>query len=158
MNALVTIEFVVPVGYLSGDYARLVGNGGSGEIDWNSPLTEEVFDLFPNGAGIYGYGHAPWGHFRWGHAHSMRAAGYGHLPWGKFPWGYGTAVVKAKYEVSVCGDYKFGLACYDGIDNVHEGIPGEVTVNVHIAPASPVGLKKNSYNKATDILILDVAA
>ena len=64
--------FVVPKGYNPGDYAQLHGNGGSGSVDWNNPLTDTVYDLFPNGAGIYGWGHAPWGHFRWGHADSMR--------------------------------------------------------------------------------------
>lgn len=156
MSALIIIQFVVPVGYEPGDYARLHGNNGEGDIDWNSPLTEEIFDLFPNGAGIYGWGHAPWGHFRWGHAHSMRTPGWGHLPWGRFPWGHGTAVITARHIVNTCGAYKFGFACYDKSGNLHEGTPDEATVDVHIAPPAPTGLKKNSYNKTTDILVLDV--
>lgn len=157
MSALITIEFAVPVGYNDGDYAKLHGNGGSGDIDWNSPISEEIFNLFPRGAGIFGFGHAPWGHFRWGHAHSMRTPGWGHLPWGHFPWGHGTALITATYEVDDCGAYKFGFACYDKLGNLHVGSPEEVTVNVHIAPAAPTGLKKNSYDKATDILVLDAA-
>ncbi len=155
MSALITIQFVVPVGYQEGDYARLHGNGGEGNIDWQNPLSEEKLALFPNGAGIFGFGRAPWGYFRWGHAHSMRAAGWGHLPWGRFPWGYGTAVVLAKHEVDSCGNYKFGLACYDKHGNVHQGTPEEVEVEVHLAPPAPTGLKKNSYDKNTDILVLD---
>ena len=64
MRALVTIQFIVGLGYLRGDYARLHGNGGSGDIDFNTPVNNEVYDLFPDNAGIYGWGHAPWGHFR----------------------------------------------------------------------------------------------
>jgi len=157
VSILITIDFVVPVGYQAGDYARLCTNGGSGDIDYDNPL-EAIYDLFPNGAGIYGWGHAPWGHFRWGHAHSMRTAGWGHLPWGRFPWGHGTAVITAQYRADCCGAYKFAFACYDTAGNVHAGTPEEVTVHVHIAPPAPVGLKLYSYNKTTDVLVLDVAA
>ena len=157
MSVLITIEFVVPVGYEESDYAYLHGNGGSGNIDWNNPLLEYIFELFPNGAGIYGWGYAPWGHFRWGRAHSQRAAGWGHLPWGKFPWGHGTTVITATYQVNSCGQYKFGFACYDRLGNLHEGTPEEVTVHIHIAPPVPAGLKKNSYNKDTDVLVLNAA-
>jgi len=159
MGIMITIQFAVPAGYLNGDYARLCGNGGSGDIDWNNPLTEEIFDLFPRGCGIYGFGHAPWGHFRFGHGYSTSTQGFGHLPWGNFPFGYGTALITATCQVEGCGTYKFGFACYDKLGNVHEGTPEEVTQAIHVAPAAPItGLKKNSYNKTTDVLILDEAA
>ena len=157
MSAMITIEFVVPAGYQQGDYAQLHGNGGDGNVDWNNPLTDEFNNLFPDGAGVYGWGHAPWGHFRWGHGHSMNCLGWGHLPWGHFPWGHGSGEITAKHQVDSCGTYKFGLACYDELGNPHTGTPEEATVNVHIAPLAPSGLKKNSYDKETDILVLDVA-
>ena len=145
------------MGYQPGDYAKLHGNGGSGNIDWNSPLINDIYELFPNRAGIYGWGHAPWGRFRWGHAHSARTPGWGYLPWGHFPWGHGTAVISAIHHVDSCGAYKFGFACYDKFGNVHQGSPEEATVYIHIAPPAPVGLKKNTYNKDTDIMVLDAA-
>ncbi|MHC4498039.1 MAG: hypothetical protein ACYS21_02870 [Planctomycetota bacterium] len=157
MSAVITIDFVVPVGYQAGDYARLHGNGGSGSIDWNNPLSSEIFELFPRGIGICGWGRAPWGHFRWGRAHSMRTLGWGHLPWGRFPWGRGTAWIKAQHKVETCGEYKFGFASYDKAGNPHQGTPDEVTVHVHIAPAAPTGLTKVSYNKETDVLVLAAA-
>jgi len=157
MTALITVQFVVPAGHVPGDYARLHGNGGSGDIDWDTPATNAVYDLFPSGAGIYGWGHAPWGHYRWGHGHSMRTLGWGHLPWGHYPWGHGSALIAATYEASACGEYKFGFACYDKAGNLHEGAPEEVAVHVHIAPDAPTGLKKSSYNKDTDVLVLDAA-
>ena len=157
MPALVTIEFVVPVGYEADDYANLHGNGGSGLIDWNNPLDDAIYELFPRGAGVFGWGHAPWGNFRWGKAHSAGPLGWGHLPWGHFPWGLGTAIIIVTHEVTSCGAYKFGLACYDKLGNVHQGSPEEVTVNIHITPSAPTALTKNSYNKATDVLILNAA-
>ena len=157
MDALITIRFVVPVGYSKGDYARLHGNNGSGDIDWDTPLTDEVFELFPNGGGIFGWGHAPWGHFRWGHAHSAGCSGWGHLPWGHFPWGHGTGVIEATHQISACGDYKYGLTCRDELGNLHEGSPEEVTAVVHLSPAAPTGLIKNSYDKTTKVLVLDAA-
>jgi len=157
MSGLITIQFAVPVGYEDGDYARLHGDGASGTIDWNNPINNNIYPLFPDGAGIFGWGRCPWGHFPWSRAHSLRADGWAHLPWGRFPWGHGTAIITAVYEVDVCGKYKFGFACYDKLGNIHEGTPEQVEVDVHVAPPAPSGLKKNSYNKDTDILILDVA-
>ena len=158
MSAIITIEFIVPVGYEQGDYAILHGNGGDGDIDWDNPVDNNIYDLFPDGGGIFGWGHAPWGHFRWGHAHSKRTAGWGHLPWGHFPWGHGTGVIRAAQQVDYCGDYKYGFKCYDKLGNLHTGTPEEASVSVHIAPPAPTGLKKNSYDKDTDVLVLDVAA
>ena len=157
MSVQITIQWVVVGGYLPGDYARLHGNSGSGDINWDTPLINNIFELFPRGAGIYGFGLAPWGHFLWGHAFSMRTLGWGHLPWGKFPWGYGTIVIKAIYIATDCGAYKFAFACYDALGNLHEGTPDEVTVHVHIAPPAPTGLKKVSYDKGTDVLVLSAA-
>ncbi|MHC4398022.1 MAG: hypothetical protein ACYS1A_20455 [Planctomycetota bacterium] len=88
----------------------------------------------------------------------MRAAGWGHLPWGRFPWGHGTGVIRATHQVSECGEYKYGFKCYDKLGNLHTGTPEEATASVHIAPPAPSGLKKNSYNKDTDILVLDAVA
>ena len=157
MSAKITIRFVVPAGYCDTDYAQLHGNGGSGAIDWSSPLNNRDYSLFPGGAGIYGWGRAPWGRFRWGHGHSMQATGFGSLPWGRFPWGHGTGVIEAVVTVRYCGAYKFALACYDIAGNDHEGSPEELDVPVHIAPPTPTGLTKTSYNKETDTLVLTAA-
>ena len=156
MPALISLQFVVPAGYAEGDYAMLCGSDADGGIDWETPLTARRMEMFPSGAGIYGWGHAPWGNFRWGHAHSMRTAGWGELPWGLFPWGLGTAVLRDAREVGDCGLYKFGLAAFDSLGNPHVGSPGEAEADVHTAPYAPAGLKKNSYDSDTDVLVLDV--
>jgi len=155
-NAMVTIQHVVPAGYTPDDYLLLHGNGGEGDIDWNDPVSPEKHSLFPDGAGIYGFGHAPFGHHRFGHGHSMRTAGFGHLPFGHHPFGHGTAIIIAKVEVDACGHHKFAFAAYDKAGNLHVGTPDEVITYIHLPPAAPGRLKKNSYNKDTDILVLDV--
>jgi len=147
----------VPVGHQEGDYAILHGNGGSGDIDWDTPLSNEAFELFPRGAGLHGWGYMPWGYFPWGYGYSTGPLGWGYLPWGYFPWGYGCNVIVTTVTVEGCGEYKFGFACYDKFGNVHEGSPEEETVVIHIAPAAPAGLKKVSYNKDTDVLVLAAA-
>jgi len=156
-TTLVTLSFQVGVGYALGDYAQLHSNGGSGDIDWVDPVSDEHLDLFPGGAGIYGWGHAPWGHFRWGHAHAMRVPGWGYFPWGHAPWGHGAATVSTQVEVTGCGGITYAFACYDEAGNQHEGTPEEVTVGIHAAPDAPTGLKKSAYNKTTDILSLTAA-
>ncbi len=157
MSARVTLEYTVPAGYEVGDYAQLFGNGGSGDIDFDTPLSNQQINLFPGGAGIYGFGHAPWGHFRFGHAHSMRAPGFGHMPWGHFPWGHGAATIRATHIITECGEYKFAFGCFDAVGNQHTGSPEEVTVIAHITPDAPTGFTKNDYNKTTDVLTLDAA-
>lgn len=153
----VTVQFVVPVGYMPGDYALLHGNGGSGAIDWAAPLSSQRYPLYPRGAGLFGFGRAPFGRHRFGDAHASGVPGFGRLPFGRAPFGHGTAVIEATERLTGCGTYKYGLACYDEAGNVHSGTPDEVTIEVHTAPEQPTGLIKNSYNKTTDVLVLDAA-
>jgi hypothetical protein len=158
MAAEITVQFIVPSGYTPGDYALLCSNGGEGAIDWDNPLPGHRYDLFPGGVGIYGYGHAPYGNFRYGSAHSSpQAKGYGQLPYGHFPYGFGAVQITAITQVTVCGDYKFGFACYDDAGNRHAGTPDEAAAEIHIAPPAPGGLKFSSYDPDTDILVLAVA-
>ena len=153
----VTVQFVVPAGYMPGDYAMLHSNSGSGDIDWDNPVTNQRYPLYPNGAGFLGFGYAPFGKFAFGSGHSSGAVGFGLLPFGKGPFGHASCVIEANQLITECGDYKYGFACYDKAGNVHEGTPEEVTVEVHTAPPKPAGLIKNSYNKDTDVLVLDVS-
>ena len=155
MPAHITVSFVVPTGYVPGDYAVLHGDNAGGEgIDWDTPLTGRQLPLFPGGLGIHGWGHAPWGHFPWGHAFSDGPLGWGHLPWGHFPWGYGTALIEDYIDVTACGDYVCAFACYDSLGNLHEGTPDQTAASVHISPPPPSDLKFSSYNKTTDTLVL----
>jgi len=156
MSAIITVQYTVGLNYRLGDYARLHGNSGSGEIDWDTPITGDKIDIFPDGAGIYGYGHYPYGHNPYGHAAALGVAGYGHYPYGHNPYGYGAVSITSKVPVTRCGDYKFGFKVYDAAGNAHTGTPGEVTAVVHIAPPAPRGLKLNSYDPDTDILTLDI--
>ena len=156
MNAIVTMQHVVPAGRTPGDYLKLHSNGGSGDVDWNDPVDEAIYPMFPNGAGIYGFGHAPFGHHRFGHGHSMRTPGFGHMPFGRHPFGHGSAIITAKTVVTDCGDHSFAFAAYDEAGNLHTGTPDQVNVPIHLQPDPPRRLKKNSYDKDTDILILDV--
>ncbi len=157
MNAIVAISFVVGAGHQLGDYAKLFGDGGSGVIDWDSPLSDIKYPLFPAGAGVYGFGDGPFGDYPFGQAYCAKTLGFGYLPFGEYPFGESTAVIEAKHIVTECGVYKFAFGCYDSAGNVHVGSPEEAEIEVLIAPAGPItGLKKNAYNKTTDVLTLDV--
>ena len=156
MSAEVTIRFIVPAGYAPGDYARLHGDGGGGELDWDTPLDNFDSQLFADG-GICGWGLAPWGRHRFGHGHSDSSSGFGHLPFGRYPFGHGTSVVYLRETVYYCGDYKYALACYDASGNIHEGSAQELEVPIHTPPPIPTGLLKSSYDKETDVLVLEVA-
>jgi hypothetical protein len=154
MKANIKIKLAVPSGYSQGDYAKLCGNSGLGNVDYEDPIEDVEIDLFPRGAGIYGFGSAPFGSHRFGHAHAMNCPGFGNLPFGSHPFGLGTAIVTAETTVEDCGQYKYGFAVYDKLGNPHVGIPEEVTLDIHLAPDAPSRLKKQAYDKATDILTL----
>ena len=135
---------------------QLFGNSGDGEIDYDTPLLGgRKFDLFPMGGGIYGCGHSPFGESPCGIPYSTRTPGLGNEPCGHSVCGYGTTVIEAEVAVESCGDYKFAFACFDSLDNPDEGAPEEVSLSIHTAPPAPAGLRKNSYDKDTGILILE---
>lgn len=154
MPAQITLQFVVPLAFRPGDTVRLYSNGGSGVINWTTPHDNAVYDCFPEGAGVYGWGHAPWGRFPWGHAYAQRTRGWGHLPWGHFPWGLGATLLTIRTQVQSCGEYLFALGATDAAGNAHVGTPDELALSIHLAPAAPAGLKFVSYDPDADLLIL----
>jgi hypothetical protein len=157
LSAKINLNFVVNIGYIIGDYAQLCGNGGEGEIDWVEPLTVEKFDLFPAGQGIFGLFKSPCFTTKCYSLYSTGPEGCYSLPCYKGPVYLGSALIESSVIVDNCGDYKFGFAVYDEAGNDHEGSPDEAILYIHIAPPAPTGLKKYSYDKETDVLILTAA-
>lgn len=50
MSAVATITWTVPANvYVVGDYACLCGNGGSGDIDYDKPLSGSRYEFYPDG-------------------------------------------------------------------------------------------------------------
>lgn len=156
MPARLSLSFVVPAGVTPGDRARLFANGGKGAIDWNTPVTNESIDLFANGAGLYGFGLAPWGRFAWGRALSIQTQGFGYLPWGFFSWGLGGVQITRLIEVADCGDWLAAFGLYDALGNASSLTPGSAAAAIHIQPAAPEGLKKDAYNPISGELTLSV--
>lgn len=155
-EAIITIRFAVPLDHLPGDYAVLYSNGGAGDIDWTQPHSSEQLDLFPGGAGNYGFGMAPFGLSPFGMPDSRDVLGFGQTPFGMSPFGIGCVVIARTVRISECGEWKFALKCFDAAGNAHEGTPNEATVSVHVAPPRPQGLRFKSYDPATDVLVLEV--
>lgn len=156
MSALIKVVFPVADGYSEGDYARLYSNGGSGEVDYSEPIESASFDLFPEGAGVHGWGHQRWYNFPWYHGDKRNLPGWYNMPWYHFPWYHGRVCIVAETEVQECGDYKFGFKLYDQLDNEQVGDQVEVDLAVHIAPPQPDRMTKESYDKDTDILVLNI--
>jgi len=155
MSAIITISFYVPSGFLPGDYVKLHGNGGEGDINWDMPLIDSPIELFPEGKGILGFGHTPFGNTPFGLAWSVGIPGFGQQPFGAVSFGYGAVQISVIWRVYTEGDYLFGFASYDAAGNKHSGSPEEIPVPVCIAPPAPMGLVRNSYDKDTDVLVLD---
>ncbi|RKY05776.1 MAG: hypothetical protein DRP56_08610 [Planctomycetota bacterium] len=154
---VVTVKFAVPLGHLPGDYCVLHANNGAGAIDWDTPFSTKQTPLFPGGSGNYGFGMAPFAMspFAMPYGKNLRR-GFATCPFAMSPFGLGAVVITERVPVSDCGDWIFGVKCYDKLGNEHTGTPNTVAAPVHVAPAVPAGLKKDSYDKATDILTLSV--
>jgi len=155
-ETLITIRFAVPLDHLPGDYAVLYSNGGAGDIAWDTPYDDEQIDLFPGGAGNYGFGMSPFGSSPFGLPYGKDVKGFGETPFGMSPFGCGCVVIERTIRLTDCGEYKFSLKCFDAAGNAHTGTPNEASVSVHVAPPKPAGLKFKSYDPDTDILILAV--
>jgi hypothetical protein len=155
MSAVITISFYVLSGFSPGDYVKFHGNNGSGDIDWDTPLIDSPIELFPDGRGIYGFGYTPFGDIPFGRPHSVGIPGWGQQPFGKTPFGYGAVKISANWTVYTEGDYKFGFASFDAAGNKHSGSPEEILVPICIASPAPTGLVRNSYDKDTDVLVLN---
>lgn len=69
----------------------------------------------------------------------------------------GIEEIEIVLPIATCGEYKYALQVYDSLGNPNTGTPQELAANIHIATAAPTGLKKVSYDKDTDILVLEAA-
>lgn len=157
-KAIITIKFLATPDHRPGDYAQLYSNGGDGDIDWNTPVSSRRHPLYPGDAGQYGFGRTPFGRTPFGHGQAIGVnTGFGHGPFGRTPFGHGATVVTATHAVTACGMYKYGIKTFDAAGNENEGTPAEETLSVHVTPPRATPLKPLSYDKATDILILEVA-
>ena len=156
MSVQITIQFAAPPGYSIGDYVKLFSNGGSGDIDYNTPVNSLTYPLLTARSGYFGWRHLPWRHFPWHRGVATRCNGWRHLPWHHFPWRHGTLLITAKLIVDgPCGGYEFAFVAYDKLGNIHEGSPQEVAVTFHTHPPAPTGMKPISYSKATKVLVLE---
>jgi len=155
-DKVVTITATVGLEYDPGDYAKLCWNGGSGDVDYDEPVDDTKIKLFGDNGGFYGFGEGPFGEYEFGDVYAPGVPGFGESPFGDYAFGYGSITISATKKISDCGDYKFGFAVYDSLGNLHSGVPGEVSLAVHVVPDKPKGLSKVSYDKNTDILVLGV--
>jgi len=155
-KAKATIKWPVPAGYKPGDYAVLCANDGlGGAVDFNNQIS--THDLFRRGAGIYSVYRTPCYTTRCYKPSAQRTGGPYSTPCYKGCCGHTPNVIETTVDIAECGSWKYAFAVYDSLGNIYEGTAEEVAIEVHIEPDKPTGLKKVSYNKTTDILILEAA-
>ena len=152
-SAMISVSFWV-TNFAQGDYARVFWNAGNGAIDWDTPMDNRKYDLYPDDAGKHGFGHGNFGHHPFGHAHYRGVPGFGRLPFGKHPFGHGAVKITAIKKVFDPGYYLFGFNSYDSKGNKTSGTPEEIGQVVCLKPPTPSRLKKVSYNYSTKVLSL----
>ncbi len=156
MTAKVTIKFCVPLTAMVGDTGYLHSNGGSGSINWDTPVSPKQYPLYPDGVGNFGAGLAPAGLERAGLAWPSGVLGAGLCPAGLEPAGLGAAIVEAVNAVDDCGTYRYAFKNYDACGNPMEGTPEEKEIEVHVTPSAPLGLKLVAYDVDAKVLTLAV--
>lgn len=158
MSVKVTVSYQVGSGAEIGSHAKLCGNSGSGDIDYDNPIDRTKRYLFPGVAGIFGFGRAAFGHCRFGKSVAIGVPGFGCQPFGLVPFGYGTVTLSAIDIIAGgCSTRKYAFALYDSLGNINTGSPDEDTIEIHSAPDEPTRLTKTSYSPSTDILVLGAA-
>jgi len=157
MSATVTIDFLAPADAAPGDYAQLFSNGGDGAIDYDTPADAMRYDLAPNGARTLGFGEGPYGLMPFGDAVAAGLLGYGEGPYGVMPFGGGCLTVRIEHRVDRCGAYRCAVRTFDALGNPQPDPCEELPLPIHIAPPAPTARPtKVSYNRATDVLVLNI--
>lgn len=63
----------------------------------------------------------------------------------------------AEHVETVCGDYQYAFVLFDSLGNRQavDPLPAAATAHVHLAPATPSGLRATDYDPDTDTLTLE---
>lgn len=152
----IAIDFRVPSGMTRGDYVRLFGNGGSGAVNYTTPLDSSRYDLFRGDSGLFGWSKGRWGHHTWGRQDARGVNGWGKLKWGDFGWGYGAAEINIVRQEQSPATYIYAFQAYDTAGNLDTGTPDEEAALVCPLPKRPLALKRNSYNSTTDVITFTI--
>ena len=135
--------------------AQVFSDGGSGEIDYENPVSKEDIQLWPSWKDKFGFGLDQFGEGDFGYDGSV-ALGFGRGLFGEGEFGFDADEISWVSSELETGKYWFAVKVTDRFGQASEAQEtGQIMV---IQAARPVeGLEVDSYDKAEDRLVLCIS-
>lgn len=133
---------------------KIYSDNGTGQIDYENPLTQTPIQVWPSWKDKSGFGMSKFGFSDFGYD-SSAAIGFGKGCFGKNQFGMDTDTIEWTSRVLPVGTYKFAIIVFDKAGNKSSAIETEAVTL--IPSAEPVQiLEVLSYDKQANELILKI--
>ena len=134
--------------------AQIYFDNGTGEIDYDNPLSDLPIRIWPAwqdkaGFGLSGFGATDFGY------DSAAAIGFGKGSFGRGQFGLDADTIEWMSQSLQAGVYKFGVKITDEGGNESSSETGQVTVTPAARPAEQLSI--SSFDKQTNQLVLSVS-
>ena len=133
---------------------QVFSDGGSGQINYASPVTSEGLRLWPGWQDKGGFGLSRFGLSDFGYDGSA-GVGFGQGCFGQGQFGFDADQIKWQSSELITGRYKFGVKVMDQAGNSSSGIETETITVIRTAQGAKK-LEDESYDKGQNKLILSV--
>jgi hypothetical protein len=134
--------------------AQIYFDNGTGEIDYDNPLTESPIRIWPAWQDKAGFGMSGFGASDFGYD-SAAAVGFGKGSFGEGQFGLDADTIEWASPFLRAGVYKFAVRVTDEVGNESSSETGQITVTPAARPAEEVSI--SSFDKQTNQLILNVS-
>ena len=136
-----------------GSSAQIYFDNGTGEIDYDSPLSNLPIRVWPTWQDKAGFGMSRFGASDFGYD-SAAAVGFGKGSFGRGQFGLDADTIEWISQPLEAGVYKFAVTIADGVGNESSSEAGQITVVPDAKPAEQVSV--SSFDKQINQLVLSV--
>jgi hypothetical protein len=134
--------------------AQIYFDNGTGEIDYDNPLTSSPIRIWPAWQDKAGFGMSRFGAGDFGYD-SAAAIGFGKGSFGRGEFGLDADTIGWVSGPLQAGAYKFAVKVSDTVGNETSSETGQITVTPAAKPAERVNIA--SFDKEINQLVLDVS-
>jgi len=162
MKTEVTLKVPIDESWGAGIRLQVFSNGGSGDVDTDTPLLPRAKNVFPGALEARGYGIHPYCGGRYGTnlPSRLQNGGYGDHVYAGVPYGTSQPYIEIAVHIpATFGKWKFGVAAVDEQGNV-QGDSVEVIERMISATEPPTlkSLALDSYDGENDQVTLSFGA
>jgi len=137
-----------------GSTAQIYFDNGTGEIDYDNPLTNSPIQIWPAWQDKTGFGMSRFGASDFGYD-SAAAVGFGKGSFGRGQFGLDADTFEWVSQPLQAGVYEFAIKIADKAGNEESSETSQVTVTPSVRPAEEVSI--SSFDKQTNQLVLSVS-